>query len=438
MQNFLFKKIDNAPLIVFRILFGLLVVLESWGAIITGWIRRTLVAPQFTFNFIHLDFLQPLPGNGMYIYFAIMGIFGIGIMLGYRYKISMIGFTVLWAGVYLMQKSSYNNHYYLLFLLNIIMCFLPANKNLSLDTKLNYTEKTDWMPNWVKWFIVAQLFIVYTYASIAKLYPDWLDTTVAENLMRSKKDYFLVGKIVQQKWAHYVIAYFGIFFDALIIPALLYKPTRKIAFCLAVFFHLYNSFMLGIGIFPYLALAFCVFFFEPKNVRKLFYPKSKRNVFSPEINFKKSSLITLGIGIWLFIQLILPLRHWFIPGDVLFTEEGHRLSWRMMLRSKSGSNRFYVKEVGDSKRQRIKLKDYLTKKQIRAMAGKPDMIWQFAQHLKKEYQKQGKEIEVYVRNTVRVNRGDRTSIINPNIDLASVDWNYWGHNDWVVIKSLQK
>ena len=136
MQKLLFSRIDNCSLIIFRICFGLLVLLESWGAIATGWVRRVLVEPKFTFNFIGFEFLQPLPGNGMYWYFGLMGVCGLGVMLGYRYRASMIGFTVLWAGVYLMQKSAYNNHYYLLFLINILMCFVPANKNLSLDVKL--------------------------------------------------------------------------------------------------------------------------------------------------------------------------------------------------------------------------------------------------------------------------------------------------------------
>lgn len=130
----------------------------------------------------------------------------------------------------------------------------------------------------------------------------------------------------------------------------------------------------------------------------------------------------------------MPLRHWIIPGDVLFTEEGHRLSWRMMLRTKSGSNKFYIKETGtnDGKKP-IKLKDYLTKKQIRAMAGKPDMIWQFAQYLKEDYEKKGKNIEVYVKNRVRVNRKTKKKLIHPNTNLATVKWNYWGHNNWVIV-----
>ena len=434
MQKLLFSRIDNCSLIIFRICFGLLVLLESWGAIATGWVRRVLVEPKFTFNFIGFEFLQPLPGNGMYWYFGLMGVCGLGVMLGYRYRASMIGFTVLWAGVYLMQKSAYNNHYYLLFLINILMCFVPANKNLSLDVKLGYTQKTDWMPSWVKWLIIGQLLIVYTYASVAKFYPDWLNAIVAKNIMSGKQDWFLVGHIVDQRWAHYVIAYFGIIFDLLIIPALLYKPTRKVAFILAVFFHLYNSFVLHIGIFPYLALAFCLFFFEPKVIRNIFYPKSKRNEFTTPIDFNYNQLITIGICVWLFIQFILPLRHWAIPGDVLWTEEGHRLSWRMMLRSKRGSNSFYIQEEGQKGKKRINLKDYLTKKQIKSMGGKPDMLWQFAQYLKKEYKADGKNIAVFVKNSTKVNSQKRRKLIDFKTDLAKAEWNYWGHNDWILLE----
>ena len=87
LNNLLFKHIDNSSLIVFRVIFGLLCFLESVGAIFTGWIRRTLIEPEFTFSFIGFEWLQPLPGNGMYFYYAIMGVFGLFIMLGYRYRI---------------------------------------------------------------------------------------------------------------------------------------------------------------------------------------------------------------------------------------------------------------------------------------------------------------------------------------------------------------
>src|SRR5690606_16720333 len=256
MYKTLFRTIDNAQLVVFRVFYGLLVAAECYGAIATGWVRRTLVEPEFTFTFIGFEWLQPLAGEGMYLHFAIMGTLGVMIALGYRYRFAALTFALMWTGVYLMQKTSYNNHYYLLMLLAYIMAFFPAHKDASLDAKRNPNLRSHSMPNWIRWTIILQLFIVYTYASVAKLYADWLDFSMIDVLMQSKMDYFLIGELLQQKWVHKIVAIFGILFDLLIVPALLWKPTRKIAFVLSIFFHLFNSIVFQIGIFPYLSLAF--------------------------------------------------------------------------------------------------------------------------------------------------------------------------------------
>ena len=200
LNKWLFKQVDNSALIAFRIIFGLLITIEAVGAIFTGWIRRTLIEPDFTFNFIGFEFLQPLPGNGMLYYYGILGLFGIFVMLGFKYRFSIFCYTIMWAGVYLMQKSSYNNHYYLLMLLCGIMFFLPAHRYFSIDAWKKPALKKISMPKWVWLFIVLQLWIVYTYASIAKLYPDWLDGTLPAMLMRGKADYWLVGEFLQQGW----------------------------------------------------------------------------------------------------------------------------------------------------------------------------------------------------------------------------------------------
>ena len=273
LNTFLFKYIDNSALVVFRIIFGLLVFLESVGSIFTGWITRTLVEPTFTFSFIGFEWLQPLPGNWMYVYYLVMGLLGLLIMVGYKYRMSIISFTVLWCGVYFMQKSSYNNHYYLLILLSAIMCTLPANRYASVDVKLNPSLKQIAMPSWCKWVFVLQLLILYTYASIAKMYPDWLDLTLPSLLMEGKKNYPYIGEWLQNDYLPYLIAYGGILFDGLIIPLLLFKKTRKYAFFASIFFHLFNSIVFQVGVFPYLSLAFSLFFFDPEVVRRLFLKK---------------------------------------------------------------------------------------------------------------------------------------------------------------------
>ncbi|NNL82302.1 MAG: HTTM domain-containing protein, partial [Winogradskyella sp.] len=264
MNKLLFTSIDNSPLIVFRVFFGFLCFLESVGAVVTGWVKRTLIDPEFTFTFIGFEWLQPLPGDWMYAYYIVMGLFGLMIMIGYKYRFSAFMFAIMWTATYLMQKSAYNNHYYLLCLLSFIMVALPANRYASIDVLINPKLKKLSMPSWCRWVFIIQLFILYTYASIAKIYPDWLNGSVTELLMKARADYPIIGDLLQEKAIHYCIAYGGILFDGLIIPLLLYKPTRKVAFIVSLFFHLFNSIVFQIGIFPYLSLAFSVFFFEPK------------------------------------------------------------------------------------------------------------------------------------------------------------------------------
>ena len=432
LNNWLFKQIDNSALIVFRIIFGLLCFLESVGALFTGWVKHTFIDPDFTFNFIGFEFLQPLPGNGMYYYYAIMGVFGLLIMVGYKYRLSMISFAFMWSATYLMQKSSYNNHYYLLMLLSWLMVLLPAHKYASIDAIKNPHIKSNAMPWWCWGIIILQLFIVYTYASIAKLYPDWLDTTVIANLMRGKQSYIIVGDLLQQKWVHYILAYGGILFDGLIVPLLLFRPTRKYAFIVSIFFHLFNSVVFQIGIFPYLSLAFTLFFFPSEIIqkhilkRKPFYIKDE--VVIPKL---KTPLLVLFF-IYFLIQIALPLRHHVIEDDVLWTEEGHRLSWRMMLRTKVGQTNYWVENKETGKRLKIDLDYYLSAKQKQSASTKPDVIWQFSQRLKEKFKKEGQDIAVYVTSRVSVNGKPYKTFLNPDIDIANVEWDVFKHSFWIL------
>lgn len=432
LNNWLFKHIDNSALIVFRIIFGLLCFLESVGANFTGWVKHTLVDPDFTFNFIGFEFLQPLPGNGMYYYYAIMGIFGLLIMVGYKYRFSMFAFTIMWSATYLMQKSSYNNHYYLLMLLSGIMVFLPAHKYASVDVKLNPEIKSYSMPQWCRWVIIIQLFIVYTYASVAKFYPDWLDTSVIKMMMEGKKHYVFVGDFLQQKWLHYVLAYGGILFDGLIIPLLLFKPTRKYTFIVSIFFHVFNSFIFQIGIFPYLALAFSLFFFPAEKIQKLFLKKKTCYTAEEIVIPKLKTLLIIGFSIYFIIQIGLPLRHHFIEDNVLRTEEGHRLSWRMMLRIKSGQTSYWVENKDSGKRIHIDLNKYLSTKQKRSASTKPDVMWQFAQRLKQDFKNKGQDVAVYINCKVSINGKPYKTLINPDIDIANVEWDVFNHSNWIL------
>lgn len=435
LTNTLFKQVDNSSLVVFRILFGLLITLEAWGAIATGWVRITLVEPDFTFNFIGFDFLQYLQGEFMYFYFFLMGLFGVFVMLGYRYRLSIFIYTLLWTMAYLMQKSSYNNHYYLLILLCVFMLISPAHKYFSLDAKRNPSIQSISMPQWVPWFLILQIWIVYTYASIAKFYPDWLDLTFPKLLMAGKQSTPIIGDFLQTHLAHVSIKYVGILFDLLVIPLLLWKRTRLFIFIFSIFFHLFNSYVFHIGIFPYMSLAFSLFFFPPALINRLFL-KRKPFYAGNEVKVPNYKPILMPFAVsWFFVQIALPVRHHFIDDDVLWTEEGHRLSWRMMLRSKHGVTSMRVVDKNTGEEKWINNSDYIKNKQYKTIV-KPDGAWQYAQVIKEDFKQKGKDVEVFAHVKISVNGRPYKKLIDDQVDLASVKWNYFGHNSWILPRPL--
>ncbi|CAM4089731.1 HTTM domain-containing protein [Flavobacterium antarcticum] len=436
MRLQLFKPIDNAPLIIFRIFFGLLLALESFGAIATGWVKRVFIDPEFTFSHIGLEWLQPLPGAGMYYYYALMGVLGIGIMLGFKYRFSIIAFTILWSGVYFMQKSSYNNHYYLLLLVSLIMIVLPANQYASLDARNNPDLKRLSMPQWCSWVMIAQVAIMYFFATVAKFYPGWLDGSFPKLLFISSP-FKILEPILSHTIFHLFIAYSGILFDLLIIPLFLYRKTRTVAFFAALFFHIFNAVFLQIGIFPFFALSFIVFCYPPDFIRKIFF-KAKPRLESFEISYATKPLLIWFFIPYFIIQLALPVRHWFIPHDVLWTEEGHRLSWRMMLRSRHAVTDFRIMDRTTNTQIPYNYKDRLTHKQKYFVAANPDGIWQMTQIIKNEFAKNNQEVDIYVDSKVSINGGPYYLFIDPTVNFTTAKWNYFGHDDWILVPNLYK
>ena len=432
MLNKAFAKIDNSALIVFRIFFGIVFFAEAVGALLLNWVDKTFIDPLTNFTFIGFEWLLPLQNHTMYGVFITLAIASLGVIVGYKYRISMLLIVLLWGVSYLGQKTSYNNHYYLMWLISILLLFLPANSYFSLDAKLNPSIKQNFMPQWIQWLFILQVSCVYFYATLAKFYPDWLNGTVTAGMFNSMTSFpENVRQVFSNKSFHLFIAYMGIAFDGLIVPALLWKRTRWFAIVASLFFHIFNSITLEIGVFPYFALSFCVFFFPPNQIRDFFFKRKTKE------DFTGTTLQHIAIFKYFFIpyvlmQILLPLRHYFIKGDVLWTEEGHRLSWRMMLRSRSGEAQFRVVDKITNDVILFNNGELLTAKQIQRL-NTPDVIWQMAQKIKQHFNLQNRDVAVYVvESNVRVNAQPYARLIDPTVDLAQVKWNHFKHHDWIL------
>lgn len=127
-SEYLFRKVDNSPLVIFRVIFGLLIVAECWGAIYTGWVQSNFVDPKISFSFIGFEWSNVFLGAKMIYFYIAMGILGWFIAFGFAYRFSTIVFALLWSLTYFMQKTSYNNHYYLFMLVSWMMTVIPAHQ----------------------------------------------------------------------------------------------------------------------------------------------------------------------------------------------------------------------------------------------------------------------------------------------------------------------
>lgn len=432
MYERLFKPVDNAALVLFRMFLGVLIFAESFGAIATGWVHTNLIAPGFTFSYIGLEWLQPLPGNGMYVYFALMGLLGLAVMAGYYYRFSLGLFTLLWAGAYLMQKSAYNNHYYLLLLTCVMMLFLPAAADKSIDARRT-GKRASRMAQWCSWVIIIQIAIVYFFAAVAKFYPGWLDGSFLR-LALQKPGTIMDIQVFREQWFILALSWGGIFFDLFIIPMFLWKRTRTIALLASLLFHCFNAVVLQIGIFPFFALSFVVFFYPPETIRTVFFRKA--TVHDVRVPNRRRVFRWFFLP-YLILQLALPLRHWFIDGDVLWTEEGQRLSWRMMLRMRDGRLHYRIVDTNGALLD-YSLEDSLTSKQLAFLTSRPDGIWQMAQRIHNQFALQGKDVKVYADCRASINGGPYSVLIDPEADLAKAGWSHFRHNPWILPRHAER
>ncbi len=161
------------------------------------------------------------------------------------------------------------------------------------------------------------------------------------------------------------------------------------------------------------------------------YP-AREKLLAPTVLNGRQKAILSGIGLWMLIQVAVPLRFLFYPGNVNWTEEGHRFSWHMKLRDKKGTVNFIVKDKESGAPQIIDPRTMILPWQYKKMSIHPYLIWQFADHLKKEFAKQGKDVSVYADAKASLNGRAYQQLIDPAVDLTSVKRPVFASSPWIT------
>ncbi|MFT4979904.1 MAG: vitamin K-dependent gamma-carboxylase, partial [Myxococcota bacterium] len=393
MRAWLSQPIDAAGLAWARASFGLVIAWEAARYASMGRIDAYYIEPTYTFPYYGFSWLTPLEGMGMYVVFGALFASGIGVALGLLYRLAAPVLFVSLSYIFLLDEAQYLNHLYLCCLLALLLCVVPAHRTLSLDARLGLARPSESVPAWSLWILRLQVGLVYFWGGIAKINGDWLQAMPLLDWMEGRRGFWLVGPLLAWDPTAWMMSYSGLLLDLFLFPALLWRRSRTVAITLAIVFHVLNASIFTIGIFPYLMIAWTLLFLEPDWPRR-FLPAARSLPTTPLL--PRWGLAVMGL--WFAVQFMLPLRHWLYPGEVSWTEEGHRFSWRMKLRSKQSRATFIVRDVDTGQQWKVNPADLLTERQVRKMSTRPDMILLFAHHIEDELRARGHgDVEVRAR-----------------------------------------
>jgi hypothetical protein len=405
-SSWLFAPVDIAPLVLFRIGFGALMLWEVWRYFHFDRIARYYMEPTFVFPYFGFEWLSPLPGDGMIWLFHGIGALSVLIMLGAFYRVSMTVFWLCFTYVFLLDKAQYLNHFYLISLVSFLMIFVPAHRTLSVDALLRPRIRSETVPAWSLWLLRGQMAVVYVFGGIAKINPDWLAGEPMRGWMAARTDFPLIGGLFTEEWLVYLFSYGGMLLDLFIVPFLLWPRTRIPALILAITFHLMNARLFNIGIFPWFAIAATLLFLPPAWFR--LWPRGS----STPRPVTRPAWIIAGLIAFFAVQIMLPLRHFLYPGDPSWTEEGHTLAWHMRLRDKDGEIAFYAGADGMS--WPLTVEEYLSPRQYDQMKDHPEMILRFVHHLAREVP----DAQIHVWAMISLNSRAPQLLIDPTADLT--------------------
>ncbi len=425
---------DIAWLVAIRICFGVALFTNTARYCAKELLGSSYTGDAFQFTYLGFGWISPWPGVGMAVHFGVLAVLALAIAVGFLYRLAAALFCAGFTYVFLLDKATYLNHFYLICLLAFLLAlFLPAHRALSFDAWSRRTIYTPTVDVWTLWLLRFQVGLVYFYAGIAKLNGDWLAGEPIRSWLGSRQDAPLVGGLVDQEWFVDFVAFGGVAFDLLAAPLLLWKRTRPWMFLCTVFFHLTNALIFDIGVFPWLMLGMTTVFFAPDWPRQLLRrasPEVPKAAAIEELASARQSrpnrLLLAGAVLYAVLQVLVPLRHHLYPGDVAWTEEGHRFSWRMKLRDKEGKIWFVANDRKEGKSWTLPIDHLLTERQKRKMAGVPDMILQLAHQLAADLRRQGKQdVAVYAHAFASLNGRPYQRLVDPNVDLSSVPRDLW-------------
>ena len=417
-----------APLASFRLLFGLLMAVSLVRFWANGWIESLYLEPEFHFTYLGLEWVRPL-GVWTYALFGLCFVAALAMAIGWRYRWSTLVFFLSFTYIEAMDKTTYLNHYYFISMAALLLLLLPADRGFSWRN----TRDAE-VPRWT--VLAPMLFVgmVYFYAGLAKLNTDWLFRAQPLALwLPGRTDLPIIGRFLEQNWAHYAFSWAGALYDLTIPFFLCFRRTRPVAFLVVIVFHILTRVLFPIGMFPFIMVAAALIFFPASAHKRFLIPlfgQFPQRHHTPVSRTTPAFAQTL-VALFLAFQLLLPWRYLLYPGELFWHEQGFRFSWRVMLMEKQGYTTFTCVDPANGERWTVQNHQFLTPFQEKQMAFQPDFILEYAHHLSHHFEQleNRPHVQVFAQSYVALNGRSSQLFVRPDVDLTTaqrglhtIDW----------------
>ncbi|XP_015786996.1 vitamin K-dependent gamma-carboxylase isoform X2 [Tetranychus urticae] len=469
--RFMFKPVDGHGLAVFRILFGLLMLIDlqverAFHAANERWSDPD----ECRFPLFH--WIKPLPGHYMNLLYVLMT----------------------------LDKSYWNNHTYLFGLITMMLTVSDAHKIWSLDYRTAKDENKK-IPFWQYFIIRFQISLVYFLAGVKKANLEW----IGGYSMRYLSNHWVFSPfrlVLSPDLVDLLVVHWGGFLvDASVGFFLLFQSTRPLGYLFTGLFNAMNSQMFSIGMFPYVMLAVLPIYSSPdwpvslikslnlhvdssdnqpndkkrapsketqeeqkkftktnkdlrlthsdtdggktmaKNEMKKAAPnltnyQSKRLLVPSSIDnnkvTKKQQLVCLVLIIYMGLQLGLPFSHNLTQGYNTWTQGIYGYSWDMMVHNwRLLGKRILIIDKQSKREMYLNVEKYSPNNRWTHHA---DMAKQFAvcvgERLKKTTDLT--DFEVHIDVWMSLNKRFAQRIFDPRVDLLAADWSPFKKPSWVL------
>ncbi|MFM2355021.1 MAG: hypothetical protein RLZZ528_757, partial [Pseudomonadota bacterium] len=347
--------VSAQSLAVIRIVFGAILLWDCFRYISAERIRRYYVDVEMTFPYFGLDFIQPLPEPLIHWAWWLVGLSSFLVMIGLFYRVAIVTFIVTFGYFFLLDRTQYLNHNYMVLLYAFLLALSPAHRMWSLDARLWPAIASTVIPYWPVAAIRLQTEIILIYAGIVKITDDWLRGEPLRIWTHEAIGRVWIAPIFQWDWVVMAAAIGTIMLHVFGAPLLLWNRTRIWIFLIYCTFHVSNAIFFNIGIFPWLTIAITTIFFAPDWPERLAVRAFGGQVAAPSplrqaLGFSRipTALMTV-LALWFAVQIALPMRQVLFPTAVGWTGDGHRFSWRMRIYDRRARGDFLVETPDGSK-----------------------------------------------------------------------------------------